>query len=172
MILTYVKVNQNKLFKLIIQYKEDSLNKILITCFLMICFISFDKNLLAEECDSSFPCMEKKVLESAHKHKIIDQSSPFFGCMLQEWHANFLSNKSNFDNRIEVWEVFTYERFLACYRSNSTTGKVGELGVETEKRRVVNGTRFKAIVKCEKNICSSVKWVETKCCFNMDHEEY
>lgn len=128
--------------------------------------------MLAEECDDSFPCMKNKALESAQKLRITDQSSLFFGCMLQEWHANFLENRSNVDSRIEVWEVFAYERFLACYRSNSTTGQVGELGVETEKRKVVNGTRFKAIVNCNKNICNNVEWVETKCCFNMDHEEY
>jgi len=139
---------------------------------LVISFVSFDDNLFAEECGSSFPCMESQAIENAKLNKITNQSSPFFGCMLQEWHANFLLNKSNLDNQIEVWEVFTYERFLACYRSNSTTGEVGELGVDTEKRRVINGTRFKAIVICEKNICSSVKWVETKCCFNMAHEEY
>ena len=116
---------------------------------------------------------ENEAIKNAQENKITDQSSAMFGCMLQEWEANIVPEKSNLDEGIEVWEVFAYERFLACYRSNSSegTGAVGELGVDTEKRRVPNGTRFRAEVICSNNICRT-EWIDTTCCFNMEHEQY
>ena len=112
---------------------------------------------------------QKEAIESAKNNKITDQSSELFGCMLQEWEADLIPEKSK--DETKVWNVFAYERFLACYRSGSSTGAVGELGVDTEKRRVANGTRFTAEVTCIDNVCRT-EWIETSCCFNMDHEKY
>ena len=73
--------------------------------------------------------------------------------MLSQWEGKYLKSESIPSENKEVFDVYGYERFLACYRSASKTGAKGELGVDTEKRKVPNGTRFRARVTCQNNKC-------------------
>ena len=69
---------------------------------------------------------------------------------IHEYHHNpkylqsvaFNIDKLCLSSNIETYDVFGYERFLACYRSASKIGAAGEIGVDTEKRKVPNETRF------------------------------
>ncbi|MFP6757500.1 MAG: hypothetical protein VCC99_04680 [Alphaproteobacteria bacterium] len=89
---------------------------------------------------------------------------PEASCVMQEWEVGRADG--------EVWQVTAYERFLACYRSSQGHDAVGEIGVETEKRRIPSGTRFIADVTCDASGSCTVAWCETDCCYNLDHEKY
>lgn len=107
---------------------------------------------------------------------------PVASCVLQEWEATPNGGESGDENVDEKWQVRAYERFLACYRSDAGHGAVGELGVDTEKRRVPSGTRFTATVTCSAQVgCGDaaaadpvceVAWTEPDCCYDMDHNKY
>ena len=88
-------------------------------------------------------------------------SPPEASCVLQEWHGEPVEGED------ATWRVYAYERFLACYKTESAHGTAGEYGVDTEKRRVPGGTRFTAIVTCD-----AVEWIETDCCYDPEHEKY
>ena len=139
--------------------------------FILILFLSiFSFYIVASDC-SSGPCMMEKAIESAQNNRVKDPSSPVFSCMLSQWHGVLIEDKSDFNNRIETYDVFGYERFLACYRSASKVGAAGELGVDTEKRKIPNGTRFRARVACKKGLCIT-EWKDTECCYTIDLEKY
>ena len=91
--------------------------------------------------------------------------------MLSQWEAKIIEEETNIKNKIETYDVFGYERFLACYRSASKVGAAGELGVDTEKRKVPNGTRFRARVICKDGLCTT-EWKDTDCCYTIDLEKY
>ena len=95
---------------------------------------------------------------------------PAASCVLQEWEAALAGRKGE---AIEVWRVQAHERFLACYRTAEAHGTVGEIGVDTEKRRVPSGTRFTATVRCQAGepTCT-VTWAEPECCYDLDHNRY
>ncbi len=107
---------------------------------------------------------------------------PKDSCVLQEWEA--LPDGGNGDGSAvtETWRIQTFERFLACYKSSAGHGAVGELGVDTEKRRIPSGTRFIAAVTCSAPVgCDAaagaepsceVVWAEPDCCYDMDHNKY
>ncbi len=120
--------------------------------------------------------VETAALESAQG------APPPDSCVLQEWSAA-AGTPDIGDGRIDTTVgVTAYERFLACYRSAEGHGAVGELGVETEKRRIAAGTRFVADVTCSAKLdCAdgtvsapscAPTWGETDCCYDMDHAKY
>jgi len=107
---------------------------------------------------------------------------PAASCVLQEWEATPNGGELGDGGVVEMWQVRAYERFLACYRSSAGHGAVGELGVDTEKRRVPSGTQFTASVSCTTSVgCDEaaaaeptceVVWTEPECCYDMDHNKY
>jgi len=56
---------------------------------------------------------------------------------MSNWHAELNENKSNLNENVELYNIYGYERFLACYRSASSHGAAGEIGVDREKRKVI-----------------------------------
>ena len=115
--------------------------------------------------------MQDKAIESAQNNRVKDPSSPVFSCMLSKWNAKLVDSETDLSSNIETYDVFGYERFLACYRSASKIGAAGEIGVDTEKRKVPNGTRFRARVVCKNGTCST-EWKDTECCYTIDLEKY
>ena len=107
---------------------------------------------------------------------------PQDSCVLQEWEATPDGGNGDDSAVTETWRVAAYERFLACYKSSAGHGAVGELGVDTEKRRIPSGTRFIAAVTCsapvgcgeaaEAQPSCEVVWTEPDCCYDMDHNKY
>jgi len=107
---------------------------------------------------------------------------PPASCVLQEWESTPNGGEAGDGSVVETWQVRAYERFLACYRSSAGHGAVGELGVDTEKRRVPSGTRFTATVECTSPVgCGEaaaaepvceVVWTEPDCCYDMDLNKY
>ena len=135
-----------------------------------ILFFSYTFIALSEDC-SNKPCMQDKAIESAQNNRVKDPSSPVFSCMLSQWNAKLVNSETDLSSNIETYDVFGYERFLACYRSASKIGAAGEIGVDTEKRKVTNGTRFRARVVCKNGTCST-EWKDTECCYTIDLEKY
>ena len=115
--------------------------------------------------------MLEKAIEAAQVNRIKDPSSPVFSCMLSQWEGEYLETESKPSENKHVFNVFGYERFLACYRSATKAGAKGELGVDTEKRKVPNGTKFRAKVICENNVCQAT-WVDSECCYDLDLNKY
>ena len=76
--------------------------------------------------------MQDKAIESAQNNRVKDPSSPVFSCMLSQWNAKLVDSETDLSSNIETYDVFGYERFLACYRSASKIGAAGEIGVDTE----------------------------------------
>ena len=128
-------------------------------------------NAMAEDCSNDQECMLQKAIESAQENRIKDSSSELFSCMLSNWHGEFISDKSEISESLLVYNVFGYERFLACYRSVSGHGTAGEIGVDTEKRKVLNGTRFRAEGICDSGNCKP-NWRDTDCCYDLDLVKY
>ena len=120
---------------------------------------------------SSDNVMLDKAIKAAQSSRVKDPSSPVFSCMLSQWEGKYIEAQSNSAKKIQVFDVFGYERFLACYRSASKIGATGEIGVDTEKWKVPNGTRFRARVVCKNGTCST-EWKDTECCFTIDLEKY
>lgn len=120
---------------------------------------------------SSDNVMLDKAIKAAQSSRVKDPSSPVFSCMLSQWEGKYIEAQSNSTKNIQVFDVFGYERFLACYRSASKVGAKGELGVDTEKRKVPNGTKFRARVICENNICQAT-WMDSECCYDLDLNKY
>ena len=135
-----------------------------------ILFFSYTFTALTEDCLNN-PCMLDKAIESAQNNRVKDPSSPVFSCMLSQWNAKLVDSETDLSSNIETYDVFGYERFLACYRSASKIGAAGEIGVDTEKRKVPNGTRFRARVVCKNGTCST-EWKDTECCYTIDLEKY
>jgi len=135
-----------------------------------ILFFSYTFTALTEDCSNN-PCMQDKAIESAQNNRVKDPSSPVFSCMLSQWNAKLVDSETDLSSNIETYDVFGYERFLACYRSASKIGAAGEIGVDTEKRKVPNGTRFRARVVCKNGTCST-EWKDTECCYTIDLEKY
>ena len=135
-----------------------------------ILFFSYTFIALSEDCSKN-PCMQDKAIESAQNNRVKDPSSPVFSCMLSQWNAKLVDSETDLSSNIETYDVFGYERFLACYRSASKIGAAGEIGVDTEKRKVPNGTRFRARVVCKNGACST-EWKDTECCYTIDLEKY
>ena len=135
-----------------------------------ILFFSYTFLALTEDCSNN-PCMQDKAIESAQDNRVKDPSSPVFSCMLSQWNAKLVDSETDLSSNIETYDVFGYERFLACYRSASKIGAAGEIGVDTEKRKVPNGTRFRARVVCKNGTCST-EWKDTECCYTIDLEKY
>ena len=75
-------------------------------------------------------------------------AAPKDSCVLQEWEAAPNGGEAGDSGVTETWKIRAYERFLACYKSSAGHGAVGELGVDTERRRIPSGTRFIATVEC------------------------
>ena len=50
-------------------------------------------------------------------------------------------------------------------------GAAGEIGVDREKRKVHNGTRFKAEVICTDSNCATT-WIDSDCCYDLDLVKY
>ena len=120
---------------------------------------------------SSDNSMLEKAIEAAQANRIKDPSSPVFSCMLSQWEGEYLETESKPSENKHVYNVFGYERFLACYRSATKAGAKGELGVDTEKRKVPNGTKFRAKVICENNVCQAT-WLDSECCYDLDLNKY
>ena len=135
-----------------------------------ILFFAYTFIALSEDCSKN-PCMQDKAIESAQNNRVKDPSSPVFSCMLSQWNAKLVDSETDLSSNIETYDVFGYERFLACYRSASKIGAAGEIGVDTEKRKVPNGTRFRARVVCKDGTCST-EWKDTECCYTIDLEKY
>ena len=135
-----------------------------------ILFFSYTSIALSEDCSKN-PCMQDKAIESAQNNRVKDPSSPVFSCMLSQWNAKLVDSETDLSSNIETYDVYGYERFLACYRSASKIGAAGEIGVDTEKRKVPNGTRFRARVVCKNGTCST-EWKDTECCYTIDLEKY
>ena len=135
-----------------------------------ILFFSYTFTSLTEDCSNN-PCMLDKAIDSAQNNRVKDPSSPVFSCMLSQWNAKLVDSETDLSSNIETYDVFGYERFLACYRSASKIGAAGEIGVDTEKRKVPNGTRFRARVVCKNGTCST-EWKDTECCYTIDLEKY
>ena len=131
----------------------------------------FNSNVFAEDCSNETGCMMQKAIENAQKNRIKDSSSELFSCMLSNWNAEINTSKSKITENIEAYNVFGYERFLACYRSVAGHGAAGEIGVDTEKRKVANGTRFRAEVLCKSNVCETA-WIDKDCCYDLDLVKY
>ena len=136
--------------------------------FLFLYFFTY--TVFSKDCTNK-PCMLDKAIESAQSNRIKDASSPVFSCMLSQWEAKLVDDETNLNKKIETYDVFGYERFLACYRSGTRVGAAGELGVDTEKRKVPNGTRFRARVVCTDGVCIT-EWKDTDCCYTIDLEKY
>ena len=115
--------------------------------------------------------MLEKAIKAAQVNRIKDPSSPVFSCMLSQWEGEYLETESKRSENKHVFNVFGYERFLACYRSATKAGAKGELGVDTEKRKVPNGTKFRAKVICENNVCQAT-WLDSECCYDLDLNKY
>ena len=135
-----------------------------------ILFFSYTFIAQSEDCSKN-PCMQDKAIESAQNNRVKDPSSPVFSCMLSQWNAKLVDSETDLSSNIETYDVFGYERFLACYRSASKIGAAGAIGVDTEKRKVPNGTRFRARVVCKNGTCST-EWKDTECCYTIDLEKY
>ena len=99
-----------------------------------ILFFSYTFIALSEDCSKN-PCMQDKAIESAQNNRVKDPSSPVFSCMLSQWNAKLVDSETDLSSNIETYDVFGYERFLACYRSASKIGAAGEIGVDTEKEK-------------------------------------
>ena len=126
---------------------------------------------LANGCENNKECMIEQAIKAAQENRIKDPSSPVYSCMLSGWEAKIDEEKSDVNQKKEVYNVYAYERFLACYNSKSRTGAPGEIGVETEKRKIPNGTRFRAEVICENNNCIAT-WKDSDCCYDLNLEKY
>ena len=140
--------------------------KILIFIYLNL----FSFTLIGTDCTTE-PCILDKAIKGAQTNRVKDASSPVFSCMLSQWEGKLVETETDIKKNIETYDVFGYERFLACYRSASKVGAQGELGVDTEKRKIPNGTRFRARVICENGNCSA-EWKDTECCYTLDLEKY
>ena len=77
--------------------------------------------------------MLDKAIESAQNNIVKDPSSPVFSCMLSKWSAQLVDSETDLSSNTEKYDVFSYERFLACCRSASKIWAVGEISVDTEK---------------------------------------
>ena len=139
--------------------------------FLYIFFISFISNSYSNDCNNNEGCMADIAIKNAQENRIKDSSSPLFSCMMSHWHAEFNKSKSNISQNLEVYNVYGYERFLACYRSASGHGAAGEIGVDREKRKVPDGTRFRAEVICTDDTCVTT-WIDSDCCYDLDLVKY
>jgi len=125
----------------------------------------------SNDCSQKEGCMSDMAIENAQENRVKDSSSLLFSCMMSHWHAEINENKSNLNENVEVYNVYGYERFLACYRSASGHGAAGEIGVDREKRKVPNGTRFRAEVICTNGKCNTT-WVDSDCCYDLDLQKY
>ena len=142
----------------------------MIKILLFIYLNLFTFSLMGADCGSE-PCMLDKAIEAAQTNRVKDASSPVFSCMLSQWEGKLVDKETDLKKNIETYDVFGYERFLACYRSASKVGAQGELGVNTEKRKIPNGTRFRAKVVCENGSCIA-EWKDSECCYTLDLEKY
>ena len=99
--------------------------------FILFCYIIVFQSIYAD-CFTEL-CMLDKAIESAQNNRVKDPSSPVFSCMLSQLNANLVDSETDLSSNTEKYDVFGYERFLACYRSASKIGATGEIGVDTEK---------------------------------------
>ena len=139
--------------------------------FYLFFFINSISVCYGNDCDQKNGCMSDMAIENAQENRVKDSSSLLFSCMMSNWHAEFNENKSNLNENVEVYNVYGYERFLACYRSASGHGAAGEIGVDREKRKVHNGTRFRAEVICNNEKCNTT-WIDSDCCYDLDLQKY
>ena len=139
--------------------------------FSSLFLFNFTSISYSNDCEKNDGCLADIAIKNAQENRIKDSSSELFSCMLSHWHADINVSKSKISEKIEVYNVFGYERFLACYRSVAGHGAAGEIGVDTEKRKVANGTRFRAEVLCKSNVCETA-WIDTDCCYDLDLVKY
>lgn len=99
--------------------------------FILFCYIIVFQSIFAD-C-STEPCMLDKAIEPAQNNIVKDPSSPVFSCMLSQWNAQLIDSETDLSSNTETYDVFSYERFLACCRSASKIGATGEISVDTEK---------------------------------------
>jgi len=143
----------------------------LLFVFSFLLLFNFTSISYSNNCEKNDGCLADIAIKNAQENRIKDASSSLFSCMLSNWHTELDKNKSNISENIEVYNVYGYERFLACYRSSSGHGAAGEIGVDREKRKVPNGTRFRAEVTCINNNCTTT-WIDTDCCYDLDLVKY
>ena len=139
--------------------------------FSSLFLFNFTSISYSNDCEKNDGCLADIAIKNAQENRIKDSSSELFSCMLSHWHADINVSKSKISEKIEVYNVFGYERFLACYRSVAGHGAAGEIGVDTEKRKVANGTRFRAEVLCKSNVCETA-WIDKDCCYDLDLVKY
>ena len=114
--------------------------------------------------------MLEKAIEAAQANRIKDPSSPVFSCMLSQWEGEYLETESKPSENKHVYNVFGYERFLACYRSATKAGAKGELGVDTEKKKFLMVQNSQRVI-CENNVCQAT-WLDSECCYDLDLNKY
>ena len=139
--------------------------------FSSLFLFNFTSISYSNDCEKNDGCLADIAIKNAQENRIKDSSSELFSCMLSNWHAEINISKSKINENIEAYNVFGYERFLACYRSVAGHGAAGEIGVDTEKRKVANGTRFRAEVLCKSNVCETA-WIDKDCCYDLDLVKY
>ena len=139
--------------------------------FSSLFLFNFTSISYSNDCEKNDGCLADIAIKNAQENRIKDSSSELFSCMLSNWNAEINTSKSKITENIEAYNVFGYERFLACYRSVAGHGAAGEIGVDTEKRKVANGTRFRAEVLCKSNVCETT-WIDTDCCYDLDLVKY
>ena len=139
--------------------------------FSSLFLFNFTSISYSNDCEKNDGCLADIAIKNAQENRIKDSSSELFSCMLSHWHAEINISKSKINENIEAYNVFGYERFLACYRSVAGHGAAGEIGVDTEKRKVANGTRFRAEVICKSNVCETA-WIDKDCCYDLDLVKY
>ncbi|MAC41621.1 MAG: hypothetical protein CMJ05_07505 [Pelagibacterales bacterium] len=139
--------------------------------FSSLFLFNFTSISYSNDCEKNDGCLADIAIKNAQENRIKDSSSELFSCMLSNWHAEINISKSKINENIEAYTVFGYERFLACYRSVAGHGAAGEIGVDTEKRKVANGTRFRAEVLCKSNVCETA-WIDKDCCYDLDLVKY
>ena len=143
---------------------QSKLSLIIFLLFLNI--ISIQSN----DCNSANSCMKLKAIENAKINKVRDRSSSLFGCKLSDWSANLNKEKSSEKDKIEVYDVFAYERLLVCYKQKKDL-KDGEEAFDVPRRKVPPGTRFHAEVICENDACSTT-WISFECCYDTNLNKY
>ena len=139
--------------------------------FSSLFLFNFTSISYSNDCEKNDGCLADIAIKNAQENRIKDSSSELFSCMLSNWNAEINTSKSKITENIEAYNVFGYERFLACYRSVAGHGAAGEIGVDTEKRKVANGTRFRAEVLCKSNVCETA-WIDKDCCYDLDLVKY
>ena len=101
--------------------------------FILFCYIIVSQSISAD-C-SNETCMFDKAIEFAQNNRVKDPSSPVFSCMLSQWNAKLVDSETDLSSNIETYDVFGYERFLACTDLHQRSGLPEKLVLIRKKEK-------------------------------------